>query len=332
MRTTPWRSLALSAAGATLALASLGSPAVAMTPSAGEVENESAPVSTSVDVENESAPVENECVEPDAAVRTTGRGGQEHDHRGIGAAEQARIAKQTRALLARKGGSQQAVAAAAASSIPVYVHVMAGKSGAGDVSNAQIQSQIDVMNQHFAGAESGAADDTGFGFTLAGVDRYYNNTWHQDRASTKYRSQTRQGGADALNMWLVDFDYLGIATFPWDYASNPSIDGVRVHYDSLPGGGIGNYDEGKTATHEVGHWLGLYHTFQGGCTTTNDYVDDTPAQGSATTGCPAGADTCSLPGLDPIHNYMDYSYDACMDQFTPGQGTRMSQAWTAYRG
>ena len=208
---------------------------------------------------------------------------------------------------------------------------MADANGNGDVTDSQISQQIQVLNKTYGGQESGSASNTGFTFTLAGVDRFYNSTWHKDRSSSTYRSQTRQGGADALNIWLVDFSYLGIATFPWDYSRNPSIDGIRVHYGSLPGGPIANYNLGETATHEAGHWLGLYHTFQGGCTSTNDEVADTPAQSSATSGCPTGRDSCSLPGLDPIHNYMDYSYDSCYYEFTAGQTTRMQQMFGAYR-
>ncbi|ADU50079.1 zinc metalloprotease [Intrasporangium calvum] len=260
------------------------------------------------------------------------RGGYGQDHRDITVTEQRAIEARTNAILKAKGQpTLGAETALASGTVPVYFHVMASASGAGDVTQAQIDAQMVELNENFAGRESTAAADTGFTFTLAGVDRYYNNQWHKDRQSTQYRAKTRQGGADALNIWLVDFGYLGIATFPWDYSKNPSIDGIRVHWDSLPGGSIANYNQGKTATHEAGHWFGLYHTFQGGCTATNDEVADTPAQGSSTSGCPEGRDSCSLPGLDPIHNYMDYSYDACYNQFTPDQSGRISSMWTAYR-
>ena len=214
--------------------------------------------------------------------------------------------------------------------MPVYLHQMLSASGAGAVTDQQVTAQIAELNQDFAGGEGGV--DTGFTFVLAGNDRFYNNSWHKDRQSTTYRAKTRLGGKNALNIWLVDFGYLGIATFPWDYARNPKIDGIRVQYTSLPGGSATNYNQGKTASHEAGHWFGLYHTFQGGCTTTNDEVSDTPAQSSSTTGCPTGRDSCSLPGLDPIHNYMDYSYDQCYTQFTSGQSARMDSMWAAYRG
>ncbi len=257
------------------------------------------------------------------------------DHRDVSVKQQKAIERRTARILAAKGYSKKAGSpqpAATGGSVPVYIHVMLDKNGAGDVTQTQINNQIAVLNKTFAGQEApGVAANTGFTFTLAGVNRFYNTQWHNDRQSTTYRSQTRQGGANALNIWLVDFSYLGIATFPWDYAKSPSIDGIRVNYGSLPGGPIANYNLGETATHEAGHWFGLYHTFQGGCTATNDEVSDTPAQSSATSGCPEGRDSCSLPGLDPIHNYMDYSYDTCYNQFTPNQSTRASQMFTAYR-
>ncbi|TDO43999.1 pregnancy-associated plasma protein-A [Kribbella sp. VKM Ac-2527] len=274
----------------------------------------------------------NPCFTPENS--TSARGGQKADHRELSVAEQKAIDARTAEILKAKKARGLAPAAGtlASATVPVYIHVMRDSAGNGDVTDTQIAQQIAELNQDFAGGESSAAANTGFNFTLAGTFRYNNNQWHKDRQSTTYRSQTRKGGANALNIWLVNFSYLGIATFPWDYSSNPSIDGIRVQYTSLPGGSATNFNLGKTATHEAGHWFGLYHTFQGGCTSTNDSVSDTPAQSSATSGCPAGRDSCSLPGLDPIYNYMDYSYDSCYNQFTPGQSTRISSMWTAYRG
>jgi hypothetical protein len=271
------------------------------------------------------------CVTAHHGSAARGLHGHGADTRDVSVAEQRRIESRTTDLLALRGMSRSEAAAATGGSVPVYVHVMAGKTGAGNVTDSQITQQIAVLNKTYAGGESSSAANTGFTFSLAGTDRFYNDTWHKDRQSTTYRAQTRKGGANALNIWLVDFSYLGIATFPWDYASNPKIDGIRVQYSSLPGGSATNYNYGETATHEAGHWFGLYHTFQGGCTATNDEVGDTPAQSSATSGCPAGRDSCALPGLDPIHNYMDYSYDSCYTQFTPNQATRAQQMFTAYR-
>jgi len=272
------------------------------------------------------------CIVPtsqDAA--DAARGGPGGDHREISAKQQRSIDARTKAILRRKGVTA-ADASRTSAVVPVYVHKMLSASGAGDVSAQQIADQIAELNQDFAGGESpGVASDTGLSFTLAGVDAYYNNSWHQDKQSSTYRSRTRLGGKNALNIWLVDFNYLGIATFPWDYSKSPKIDGIRVQYSSLPGGSATNFNDGKTATHEAGHWFGLYHTFQGGCTATNDEVSDTPAQSSSTSGCPEGRDSCSLPGTDPIHNYMDYSYDDCYNQFTPGQSARIDTMWAAYR-
>ena len=93
----------------------------------------------------------------------------------------------------------------------------------------------------------------------------------------------------------------------------------------------GRYDQGETATHEAGHWLNLAHTFDGGCNHWGDHVDDTPPMLVPTSGCPGGKDTCREPGLDPIHNYMDYSYDSCYTEFTRGQTLRAQDAWLRYR-
>ena len=276
-----------------------------------------------------SACLEQEVGRDDATAARGGPAGE--DHREISAREQRGIERRTERRLAALSGAERQRATTAAATIPVYVHVMRDAAGNGDVTDQQIAQQIAVMNASFAGQKSPDAADTGFGFSLAGTYRYNNNQWHQDKQSATYRKQTRKGGANALNMWLVDFNYLGIATFPWDHDRNPGVDGIRVHYASLPGGSIANYDQGETATHEAGHWFGLYHTFQGGCTATNDEVADTPAQASATTGCPEGRDSCALPGLDPINNFMDYSYDGCYTEFTPGQAQRASGMWAAYR-
>jgi hypothetical protein len=223
------------------------------------------------------------------------------------------------------------------SPIQVYVHVItSGSTGA--VSAQQIANQITVLNDSYLGNTGGP--NTLFAFQLAGTDTTNNATWFNatpgSSAETNMKNALHIGGADVLNVYTTSGGgYLGWATFPWNYAGAPSKDGIVIDYRSLPGGAYGSqYSLGDTSTHEVGHWLGLYHTFQGGCSANGDLVSDTPAEKSPAFGCPTNRDSCkgrNFPGKDPITNFMDYTDDSCMFLFTSGQATRMSSAWTAYR-
>jgi hypothetical protein len=220
--------------------------------------------------------------------------------------------------------------------VPVYFHVVHA-GGVGNISQRIIDEQMRVLNAAFAGFYGGAA--TGFSFKLAGVTRTDNAAWHFAGPTTTgeraMKKALHQGGWNALNLYATTAGaYLGWAYFPGLPDAQQYLDGIVVDWESMPGASstyAGRYDLGHTATHEAGHWIHLHHTFNGGCNNWGDYVDDTPPQRIATNGCPIGQDSCSEPGLDSIHNYMDYSYDSCYNQFTKGQVARMQDAWLFYR-
>ncbi len=220
--------------------------------------------------------------------------------------------------------------------VNVYVHVITNTSGAGNVTDTRIANQIKVLNDSYSGVTGGA--NTLYRFTLVSTDRTANNSWYTCTGGSceqQMKSALHRGGAADLNFYTngMGGGLLGWATFPWQYAGAPTLDGVVCLHSSLPGGSTANYNQGDTGTHEVGHWLGLYHTFQGGCNGQGDLVSDTAAEKSPAGGCPTGRDTCrNKPGVDPITNFMDYTYDSCMFEFTAGQAARADSLTLQYRG
>ncbi len=232
------------------------------------------------------------------------------------------------------GGAGDQPRAVGSVTINVYFHVITDSSGNGSLSAQQIQNQMNVLNDAYS--------NTPFTFNLVSTQTVANNSWytagHGSTAEREMKTALRQGDASDLNFYTNNMGggLLGWATFPTDYASNPINDGVVVLVETLPGGSAAPYNLGDTATHEVGHWLGLYHTFQGGCNGDGDFVADTPAEKSPAYGCPVGRDSCTkgknASGLDPINNFMDYTDDACMYEFTFGQTLRADQLSITYRG
>ncbi|KAF8965980.1 pregnancy-associated plasma protein-A-domain-containing protein [Flammula alnicola] len=218
----------------------------------------------------------------------------------------------------------------------VYFNVIAANFtyAGGWVPDAQITAQMVALNKGFAG--------TGIQFRHVDTirilsSRYFHDmnvpdTAERQRMIHDYGSVFRKGRSNTLNINLIGFsdETYGFGLLPSGYSTNPQLDGVYVRYTSLPGGSS-PYRQGKIVVHEGGHWLGLLHTFQGGCDGDGDGVADTPAEASPASGCPKGRDTCAGPGVDPIHNFMDYSDEDCRNSFTEGQITRMHSAILAYR-
>ena len=234
--------------------------------------------------------------------------------------------------------------------IPVVVHVIY-KNSSQNISDAQIFSQIDILNEDFRmnnsdassvpSAFAGAAADCEIEFCLAvrdpngnvttGITRTYTTTSSfSGYTSMKYSSTGGQDAwntSDYLNIWVCNLasGLLGFATFP---GGNSSTDGVVCDYAYFGNTGTATspYDLGRTATHEVGHWLNLYHIW-GDSYCGNDYVSDTPKHEESNYGCPSypHASSCSGTGSsgEMFMNYMDYTNDACMFMFSTGQKNRM---------
>jgi len=218
----------------------------------------------------------------------------------------------------------------------IYFHVVYSNETVegGYIPNERIVSQVQALNRDY--------NATGISWNLKNVTRIKSEDWFTNVApdsenETAMKKVFRQGGKSDLNVYTVGFlnsgasGLLGIATFPMDYESAPQSDGIMLLHSTLPGGNIAKYNLGRTLTHEVGHWVGLYHTFQGGCKAPGDEVGDTPPQAKASEGCPKRVASCGTGELNLNNNFMDYLDDACMDSFTPEQITRMRAQLATYR-
>ncbi len=224
--------------------------------------------------------------------------------------------------------------------IPVAFHVVYKQRRGvveGDVPQSQVEDQIDVLNAAFAG--------TGFSFYLASLDYTKNNKWFNKCYSTNQERRMKQAlaidPAHNLNIYTCKpaGGILGYAYLPSTFPEDDYRHGTVLLYSSLPGGSAAPYNLGDTGTHEVGHYLGLEHTFNGGCApanppacyTSGDLICDTNSEAGPTfSPCFVGAkSTCG--SVDPSDNYMNYSDDLCMEQFTPEQAKRLRCTLEHYR-
>ncbi|MGI8612502.1 MAG: zinc metalloprotease [Nocardioidaceae bacterium] len=243
-------------------------------------------------------------------------------------------------LTAQLRSVPQAQARATASTpvtIPVAVHVIRPDASTHEVGPQRALRQVRITSRGYAGRQDPTAFATPFRFKMVSFDSTVNSRWYTTGPNTASEHEMKRalhiGDAGVLNVYFnkPSGGVLGWATFPQWYDNHKLLDGVVINIESMKGGAATGYNRGDTLTHEAGHWLGLYHTFQGGCSRSNDHVTDTPTEAGPNFTCPQNLDTCKAAGLDPIHNFMDYSYDPCMYAFTRGQSERMVLSYLAYR-
>lgn len=238
--------------------------------------------------------------------------------------------------------------------IPVVFHIIQRSNGVGFIPESRILSQIEVLNEDFqalAGTPGEDGIDARIRFVLAqtdpdgnpssGINYYTNNQWFNDPGPGRFNPMMNALAWDPnryLNIYTNDSDgALGYASFPQQSAGQTQ-DGVVLLHSSVgrnaPNGGI--YNQGRTATHELGHYFGLFHTFQDGCGNSNnpfgsgDRIADTPQHPSPDNSCQPRQSQCGT-GLTPVENYMNYSPDSCMYEFSPQQINRMRCSIINYR-
>ncbi|KAJ3096405.1 hypothetical protein HDU97_005925 [Phlyctochytrium planicorne] len=226
----------------------------------------------------------------------------------------------------------------------VYFHIIHNTTGDGIKAGNMISEQIKMLNLAFDGVFRFVLADLRSSPSSIQTDQQRDDEIFKNAAPGTYEDRLmkrtlRKGGKGDLNIYSVGFGssdgagLLGYSTYPNQYTADPLGDGVVIHYQAMPGGTMKDYNLGFVAAHHVGHWLGLYHTFTGGCGGSGDYVADTPAEESPAYGCPRGRNTCSGDtDKDPINNYMDFTTDNCKVVFTNGQLGRMIAQAKVYRG
>ncbi|QIW96504.1 hypothetical protein AMS68_002022 [Peltaster fructicola] len=205
------------------------------------------------------------------------------------------------------------------------------------VDKASVVNQIQTMNAVY--------NSVGLNLVLTATTLTVNDAWSIGAGSDldAAKQALRQGTYADLNLYFhtnLTGGILGTCTLPTSVPSDcdPVVyasDGCNIHAGTMPGGSTYGYNSGLTAVHEAGHWFGLLHTFEGdSCSGDGDFIADTRQESVSTSGCPTSPakNSCpDLPGNDPIHNYMDYSIDACYEAFTSLQEERMHDLWQAYR-
>jgi hypothetical protein len=226
--------------------------------------------------------------------------------------------------------------------VPVYFHIVSKGPTLedGEVPDEMIIEQMEVLNRGFRGEIGGVP--TPYRFRLEGINRIRNPELHvlnpSSDAELELKETHTRGGLETLNVFVgsIDNKVLGYSILPIFASLLPNYDGIVLHFGSLPGSTFNRYNLGHTLVHEVGHWLGLFHTFQGGCDGfLTDMVSDTPPEMQPGPGeyCPEGRNSCpDQPGTDPIHNHMTYTEDSCRTDFTQGQVDFMNFNSTLFRG
>lgn len=220
--------------------------------------------------------------------------------------------------------------------IPVWFHVIYDSAGTGNISDEAIDSQMQVLNEDFqaiAGTLGAQGTNTRIQFELKGITRTMNDSWFNNGAG--FQAALGRDTNRFLNVYShTAGGFLGYSSYP-QFDAGGTQDGIVLLYNTVGGrnNGNGQYDQGRTLVHEAGHYLGLEHTFKNGASCQNtfstaDLIVDTSAEAIPHYGC-AARSTCGSP--DPIYNYMDYSDDICMTNFTPQQANRSVCSLVNYR-